>query len=308
MQHLNLDDVAGRHSIEGVLGLTSKRKWFICPLPGHAHHNNTPSFSVFWWKGKEHFKCHGNCGAKGDVIDLVGYLKIPGYDRSIQHRFKAADILEDRYVKYDIPMPEKDKPLISPWAWQDYLPIGREGLKYLRERGLEYPTIDHFKLGQFKEQAITIPTFHGKRLRGIKCRNFEAHPIRYWAIEGSQKGMFNYDDVATTTGPVFIVKGEIAAMYLWQLGFKACAPTGGEGSYVQEFLQALAFSKNIIIGDNDRDPKVREKMVNYARQRAVLFTAELKFPPEKYKDIDEFLLAEPEKGLETLKSWIDETK
>jgi hypothetical protein len=50
-------------------------------------------------------------------------------------------------------------------------------------------------------------------------------------MEGSRLGLFNYDKVYLSTGTVFVVKGEIPAMLLQQLGYAACAPTAGEGSY-----------------------------------------------------------------------------
>jgi len=306
-QRLDLDEVVKRHSIQDVLGLDTKRRWTVCPLPQHAHHNYSPSFSLYWWKGRQLFKCHGNCGLKGDVIDLVGYLRLPDYDRSLQQRLQAAELLEGEPVTIDMPLPQKETPRIAPWAWKEFVPPGKETIEYAASRGLTEETLKRFKIGQYKRQAMTIPIFHAGRLQGIKCRNFHAAPLRYWAIEGSQKGLFGYDEVFFTDQPVFIVKGEIAAMYLLQLGFRACAPTGGEGSYVNEYLHALAFSKNIVIGDNDPDPNTREKMAKYAYQRSVLFSGILRFPPEEFKDIDEWLLDRPE-DIAVLQQWINQSK
>jgi len=52
----------------------------------------------------------------------------------------------------------------------------------------------------------------------------------------------------------------------------------------------LSLSRNIVIGDIYSDPQVREKMERYAQQRGVLISVVLRFPPEGFKDIDEFLL------------------
>jgi len=96
-------------------------------------------------------------------------------------------------------------------------------------------------------------------------------------------------------------------MVLAQLGWKSCAPTGGEGSDAANFLAALSLSRNIIIGDNDPDPQVREKMVRYAQHRAVLFSAILRYPPEGFKDIDEFILADSD-AKNLLDKWIQEVE
>jgi len=43
-------------------------------------------------------------------------------------------------------------------------------------------------------------------------------------------------------------------------------------------------------------------MAKYAYQRSVLFSGILRFPPEEYKDVDEWLLARPE-DVTTLRGW-----
>ena len=77
---MRLEEIRATHSIQSVLGWPDRKKWGLCVLPQHVHGSNTPSFSIYPWQGKQLFKCHGNCGGKGDVIDLIGYLEIPGYN------------------------------------------------------------------------------------------------------------------------------------------------------------------------------------------------------------------------------------
>ncbi|MCL4561889.1 MAG: hypothetical protein M1281_14930 [Chloroflexi bacterium] len=128
---------------------------------------------------------------------------------------------------------------------------------------------------------------------------------RYLNIAGSRKGLFNYDGVLYHSEPILIVKGEIAAALLVQHGFLACAPTGGEGSQPEEVRTAVALAdKRIVVGDNDRDPRVAEKTRLLAEKRATLYYADLVFPPPEYKDIDEYLLAEEEAALATIQQWI----
>lgn len=73
------EDIRKAHDIHSVLGLNAFKKTIVCPLPMQSHASNTPSFSIFWKYGvHQQFKCHGNGGAHGDVIDLVGYMSIAG--------------------------------------------------------------------------------------------------------------------------------------------------------------------------------------------------------------------------------------
>lgn len=49
---------------------------------------------------------------------------------------------------------------------------------------------------------------------------------------------------------------------------------------------------------------MRAAMYRAAARRAETFHAVLKRPPQEYKDIDEFLLADPEYALSMIRSWI----
>jgi hypothetical protein len=129
--------------------------------------------------------------------------------------------------------------------------------------------------------------------------------MRFWAAKGSKKGLFNHDAVAYTSDPVLILKGEIPVMLCDQHGLLACAPTGGEGSYVGTYFEKLAFScKRVVVGDNDKDPGVRQKMRAAAKRRAKSLHAELRFPPEDFKDIDQWMLADPN-AVEVIRSWLE---
>jgi hypothetical protein len=98
-------------------------------------------------------------------------------------------------------------------------------------------------------------------------------------------------------------------MLLSQFGMLACAPTGGEGSYYkhEELLYPLAFAKKrIVIGDNDHDPEVREKMQLAARRRGEIFRAPVFFPPSPYCGVDDWLLAKPEEALPAIQHWLSD--
>ncbi|RPJ36196.1 MAG: hypothetical protein EHM35_08530, partial [Planctomycetaceae bacterium] len=91
---LAIRDARRLYNIRDILGLKGAVKVIVCPLPMHAHHSNTPSFSIFEnFNGVQYFECHGSCGLRGDVVDLVGYLFIPGYDdHNPAHICRALDL------------------------------------------------------------------------------------------------------------------------------------------------------------------------------------------------------------------------
>jgi DNA primase len=265
----------------------------------HNHSNNTPSFSiVIKPNGKEAFKCHGNCGREGDAVDLVGYLRIPGYnDKDPKDIERALEFLESRY-QFDIPDPktyDRAPDLIGD-EWKQFFPPQEQALKYLTGRGLSLSTITHFKLGQ-DGRLVTIPAFEEDKLMGIKYRNMGSG-LRYWSMNGSKISLFNYDEVAYSNEPIIIAKGEFAAMMLWQYGFKVCAPSQGERANRERWKIALALSpKRIAIGDNDDTGRTA------VIKRAEMFSAEIRFPPPQFKDVDEWLLKD-KTASQTMRTWL----
>lgn len=319
-----LDDVRAMHSIESIVDMRGK-KWGVCPLPQHKHKRNTPSFSVFWWRGRQYWKCHGNCGLHGDVIDLVGYMQVPGYSRDDwDHKLSAIMIIMGG--EYEVSPPEEPEPLppLAPWIANEMYPPSDKAKKYLYERGVAVWQVPWHVLGSATsiedgqviktddDNLVSFPTFHRGELIGIKLRKMKGgKSYRYFSYPGSRSGLFLHNYVYLEKLPAFIVKGEIAAlvmesfMYQHSIEANVCAPTGGEGADVRDMQVALSMSKNIVIGDNDKDPKVRDKMNKQAEKRAAVFGAQLVFPPEKYKDIDEFILDAPTEAEEMIRRWLD---
>jgi hypothetical protein len=298
------------YDIRSVLGLTENKRVIVCPLPMHLHHNNTPSFSIYMDQGVQKFACHGACGKRGDVLDLVGFMQIPNYQPNEgEHVKRALTLLEAGYKIAPVKQAPK-VPALSNTAYQDFLPAGAEVVEYARSRGLTPETLKKFRVGQsnlHNKVWMTMPTFHMGRLMGIKMRNL--NPLsardRYNSLAGSVGGLFNANAVYYTTEPVLIVKAEIPAMLLDQYGIHAVAPTGGEASNEAELFSFIVWScKRVVVADNDHDPDVRRQMDRAAQKRAELFHASLQRPPENYKDIDEYLLAEPERALSDIRNWM----
>jgi len=295
--------------------------WGLCPLPFHQHRNGTPSFSIFEYRGRQRWKCWGSCGLSGDVIDLYGYLHIPGYNpHEIELRRQAADLLRGGPLN---PAPyrgvEKTR-LLSSFAWQWFQPPGDLVLEYLHRRGLDEATIRHFRFGSAAridketgrpvkdgiEGLLAIPCLQENTTVGVKLRLIRpAGKLRYFSLPYSRSGLFNFDEVYLTDRPVLIAKGELCAAVMRRAGFLACALTSGEAGtqkgqpLFQEIRSALSLAPRIVVGDND--PPGRK----YAPQRADTFDAGLRYPPEACKDWDEWFLARPDECVRETERWIE---
>jgi hypothetical protein len=275
----------------------------VCPLPFHPHHHNTPSFGILNGKdGYEHFKCFGACGKQGDVIDLVGYLNISGYnDKNPEHVRRAVSILTQR-ASVSFAAPQYQETCLPNNAWRKY-PLGTKALEYAAKRGLTAETAHKFRLGQKGEEALMIPIFCDGLLHSLKFRRIKGSGMRYWSARGSKKALFNVDSLVGKEEPVLILKGEIAVMLLDQLGFNACCLTGGEGAKVEAWRHYLAFAtRRVLVGDNDLNPETRRRMQAIARKRAEQWEAELRFPPAQYKDIDDWILKDSS-AVDVIHSW-----
>lgn len=306
--------------VPGLRGSVRSR-YAICPLPQHKHGRRpTPSFSVFWRDGKQYFKCHGNCQLKGNVIDFIGYMQIPGYDRTDKRHYReAAELLTRGAYQVSPPTPPPPTPTLPNWLWQDMLPPAQATIEYALSRGITEEQIVRFRIGTppmnmarepyniyNPKMWMAIPTFHGETLMGIKLRNITKTGIRFMSVLGSTKGLFNYNAINGTTQPVLILNGEIASIVADRFGFLAGALTGGEASKLDQVRNALILARNIVVGDNDPDPAVRLKMQYYAAEKAAALNALLKFPPESYKDWDKWALGDTDGAVTITKMWMEE--
>ncbi len=302
----DLRDIARLYDIYTLLNLDPKKKLFLCPLPQHIHSSNTPSFNVKVIHGRQRWICFGNCGKGGDVIDLMGYMYVPGFDPcNPEHIRMAASRLNDRPITP--PLARAERKTLDAGAWRKYAEnLGDKVIDYARTRGLKRATLEKFKVGEGRG-AMAIPVFENTILKAIKFRSTAAHPkMRYWCEEGSQEALFNHDAVAYTDKPVLIVKGEIPVMLLDQYDLLACCTTvGEEKSNIGKWVHLFAFCpKIVVVTDNDLDPEVRKRIVAKAEERAKALKAELKAPPEKYKDIDLWILDDPT-AINVIKGWLN---
>ncbi len=286
----------------------------VCPLPQHSHSAYTPSFSIYMgFDGVERFHCHGNCGLRGDVIDLMGHMNIPGYNNK-----RPADIIRSMNMinssaEIRIPTPPKLPTILAPNAWVWYKnQLSEKAIRYAGKRGLSPDTLEHFKIGSYGN-ALAIPAFSGGVLQAIKFRNLNKWAkMRFWTEQGSVKTIFNHDDMYCTQLPVLLVTGEIPVMLCWQMGINidndlaVCSSTGGEKADLSPWHMDFSTSKRVVIvADNDPDPGVRAKIIKSTEKRADLLNADIKFPPKQYPDIDKWLL-DQSVAIETIMRWLEE--
>lgn len=305
-------DMQKLYDIYSVLGIDSSRKVIVCPLPMHSHQNNTPSFSIFNRPdGSQYFRCHGSCGREGDVVDITGYMRISGYDPKNNDHVKRAITLLQSGFKISPPVERKVRVSGLPYDTIKSMALpDKDVLAYAETRGLTEKTLTWFTVRQYEaggRKYMAIPTFHFGTLMGIKMRNINArgHKDRFLFHPGSSSGLFNYASVFSNSAPVLIVKAEIPAMLLTQNGINTCAPSGSENVIREELFRPVAWAvRRVVVKDNDPDPEVRVKMDKWARTRANAFKAELQAPPDDVKDIDEWVLRDGEKALDTIRGWL----
>ena len=155
-------------------------------------------------------------------------------------------------------------------SWGDYYNAqfwGSPASEYLRSRGIRHSTIQRFNLGYVGKPApghwqyrgrLAIPFVDGLgRERGIRYRKLPGDPsdAKYLAV----KGFSHLFAVRAADHPiVYLTEGEIDAMVLWQLGYRA---VGVPGAKVWKDYMRFLFrncEEVVLTLDND-DPEIDEK-------------------------------------------------
>jgi len=311
---IDFDSIRKQYDIKAMCHSTSSKSniVIVCPLPNHSHSNGTPSFSIFTdYSGVQRFKCHGSCGLYGDVIDFYGYMNIPMYDcKSWKNRVSAAKSMSN-ISPSPISVSSPVTRIIDQNIYKTYIPIHRSAKSYIEGRGVANWQVSVYNIGG-NSRSISIPSFVNGQLLGVKLRSISrSSNLRYWSVKGSKCSLFGYDK-ARKKPKVVITKGEIAAMVVerYMIEFSiydigVCSPTGGESSWKDEWVHMLSGKQCIYIGDNDHNPCTRFDMVSAAVRRANKLGAKLVFPPNEYKDVDEWVVSSPYHSIRTIQSWLN---
>ena len=142
---LSLSDLVGR---KVVLKRRSGSEYAgLCPF----HNEKTPSFTVNDKKG--FFHCFG-CGAHGDAVGFVMKTEGLSFPESVEKLAREVNLPVPRATPAERERVERAATLqqvvemAAVWFQKQLrLPVGRQGLDYLRGRGLSDQTIDDFRLG-----------------------------------------------------------------------------------------------------------------------------------------------------------------
>ncbi len=278
------------------------RKKIVCPMPFHPHTNMSPSFGMFVdSQGIQRFKCFGNCGVEGDVIDFAGYYTIgQSYDsRNAEHVRLALSYLQaGGMCAPKTPLKKKKKSLdqriVRPLVkqWEEALWTNEQAQAYLEERGV-LSVAKHFRLGyriidppyvKYEQDGgtlpghyIAIPTIENGRIVSVKLRRIPTYyaeddikPIRYDFVSGDrigsgQPGVFNHDEVAFQSGVVFSPEGEFDVMLIKAHGYLACCMNSGGNVLSDHLALILAHADPIWIADDDdtgqRHAEGKQKLV-----------------------------------------------
>ena len=149
-----LDELRARSSLADVVGrkVSLKRRSGseyagLCPF----HNEKTPSFTVNDKKG--FFHCFG-CGEHGDVVGFVMKTEGLTFPETVEKLAREVNLPVPRATPAERERAERVGTLqqvveeAARWFQKQLrLPVGRQGLDYLRGRGLEDATIDDFRLG-----------------------------------------------------------------------------------------------------------------------------------------------------------------
>ncbi|MCW4591060.1 DNA primase [Gluconacetobacter entanii] len=146
-----LDELRARTPITSVIGRRTKlvrsgRNWKAC-CPFHGE--KTPSFYVY----DDHFHCFG-CGVHGDVISFVMQSEGRSFPEAVEELATASGLEMPRMDRHQRDMQREARTLgdvleavQQVWRLRLHRNEGREGLAYLRGRGLTDETIAGFGLG-----------------------------------------------------------------------------------------------------------------------------------------------------------------
>lgn len=287
---IDIDSIRQSNPIQSVVekftGQQVTRHNIHCPF----HEDRNPSMHVYD-DGK--FKCF-SCNRHGDVIDFVGFFFFGDNYNPDTHFTEVVDRLgglEIRPLPAQITRakPEKPKLTISLEQcldWHTAMPEQRRS--YWHSRGLSDATIDAYFLG-WDGKRYTIPLLYRLVPFGIKRRQSDIADgidAKYIMQTGSRAGIFNADVLANAEACV-ICEGEIDALLLSQLGYRAVTSTAGAGSWKPDWARFFTHVRDIyLLFDNDKAGREGASKVHATMRRAKIITL-----PDGIKDVGELWAA-----------------
>ena len=286
--------------------------YWTCPFCDSGNkQNNTAAFHINGTK----YKCF-SCDEGGDIFDLVGYIERLPKGNFIRQYNRTLKIMRP-YL--DGGKPKKSREMYIPEFtvpvdYIDYLHKCHENVEqtdYFINRGLSREIIDKFNLGYYTEKkVVTIP--YNSDCKGYVHRILWDSDNKYCKF-GNE--IFNINALYDSSidallfgnrDYVFICEGQIDAMSFTEIGLDAIGLGGvNEVSKLIQKLKEKPCNKVLVMAlDNDKAGK-------RATGKFIEEVAEVELDQEyivisdlygKYKDANEFLVADREGFIERMKT------
>jgi DNA primase len=260
-----------------IVGETSHD--FLCYCPFHSN-RHTSSFSVSREKGA--FICFNPaCGESGTLIELV---------RRVMHKndYEALRFIATKETEslnnFDelLSSAIEDKPVFEVFS-QDTLDSLHSGLMsnekaqdYLKSRGINKDSAEHFKLGYSANQnmVITPVTSPDGIPIGLVGRSIEGKSFKNSTNLPKSKTLFNIYN-AKKFSNVIVVESNFDAIRIHQAGFpNVVATLGGFLSTEQQHLLNKYFNRITIMTDNDEAGRqLGFSIANKLRNKDILWSS-----------------------------------
>ena len=288
---------------------------FRCFSP--THEDKHPSMS-FYKKGNI-CNCFA-CGEKYNIFSLVGMeYNLKGFKeqkKKVIELYKNRELIQDAnttiYSKKNIevelntnPQQKEAKEKRYPKLDYYYLECKKRinETDYLQRRGISKEVQDKYNIGydpNFKNgswKAIIIPTTH----YSFTARNTDVNSEDRLRKVGKSE-VFNYWELGQNKKEAFyIVEGEIDALSIAEAGKKAIAlgSVNNINLFINKIKNDLPENKFYLMLDNDvQGIKAQEELYN--KMKELNLNVENTKALDKYKDPNEFLVADRNRFIETL--------
>lgn len=293
-------------------------KGYICPLCGSGSGPNGTGMTT---KDGIHFTCWVGCFTNKDIFDIIGLqYGLKSYKEQFQ---KATELLGESIESNQKAISNNNNTTV------DYTTLFLEANQQLNNtsyhRGISVETLNRFSVGYLAEwkhpkapkmkasPRLIIPTSQNSYLARYAG---EGNYVNYRGIiENKSKvgstQIFNLQAIEQAQQPVFIVEGELDALSIIDVGGEAI----GLGSInntkkLLSFLQDHQLKQPLIIAmDNDSDPNTKARVSKIAKQllndlEKLGISCYLEVITEKYKDANDFLMADRDQFVMTVHSII----
>ena len=181
------------------------------------------------------------CGNSGNLYTLAQHLQVA-------EKIVSAETLLDSEYKEVLSFEKIE-------SYRRALLEDQNTLEYLRKRGFNSLTLEHFKLGLKRENGekwLVIPHLLNEACVNVKYRSLPPAEKTFRRLKGGKSVLFNIDSLDSEQD-LFITEGETDAMTLWQHGWEnTLGNTLGAGSFKGEWMDSLDnMEKIFIIYDSD---------------------------------------------------------